>query len=64
MELLFLGTSSATPTRARNVSATALLEDSGKGWYLLDCGEAPQHQLLRTPLTLHGLRRSFKSLTE
>lgn len=59
MELLFLGTSSATPTRARNVSATALLEDSGKGWYLVDCGEATQHQLLRTPLTLHGLRAIF-----
>lgn len=56
MDLLFLGTSSATPTRARNVSGLALLEDSGKGWYLIDCGEATQHQLLRTPLTLHSLR--------
>ncbi len=56
MDLLFLGTSSGIPTRARNVSGLALLEDSGKGWYLIDCGEATQHQLLRTPLTLHGLR--------
>ncbi len=59
MELQFLGTSSGTPTRARNVSGLALLEDSGKGWYLIDCGEATQHQLLRTPLTLHGLRAIF-----
>lgn len=59
MDLLFLGTSSGTPTRARNVSGLALLEDSGKGWYLIDCGEATQHQLLRTPLSLHGLRAIF-----
>lgn len=56
MDLLFLGTSSGTPTKTRNVSGLALLEESGKGWYLIDCGEATQHQLLRTPLTLHGLR--------
>jgi len=59
VDLLFLGTSSGTPTRARNISGLALLEDSGKGWYLIDCGEATQHQLLRTPLTLHGLRAIF-----
>lgn len=56
MELLFLGTSSGTPTRARNVSAVALLEGTGKGWHLVDCGEATQHQVLRTPLSLHDLR--------
>lgn len=59
VELLFLGTSSGTPTRARNVSGLALLNDSGKGWYLIDCGEATQHQLLRTPLSLHRLRAIF-----
>lgn len=59
MDLLFLGTSSGTPTRGRNVSGLALLEDSGKGWYLIDCGEGTQHQLLRTSLTLHGLRAIF-----
>ncbi len=59
MDLLFLGTSSATPTRARNVSALALQEDKGKGWYLIDCGEGTQHRLLRTPLSLHDLRAIF-----
>lgn len=59
MDLLFLGTSSGVPTRWRNVSGLALLEESGKGWYLIDCGEGTQHQLLRTPLTLHGLRAIF-----
>ncbi|WP_166360327.1 ribonuclease Z [Pseudomonas akapageensis] len=59
MDLLFLGTSAGVPTRTRNVSATALIESSGKGWYLIDCGEATQHQLLRTPLSLHDLRGIF-----
>ncbi len=59
MDLLFLGTSSGTPTKARNVSGLALLEDSGKGWYLIDCGEGTQHRLLRTPLSLHDLRAIF-----
>lgn len=59
MDLLFLGTSSGTPTKARNVSGLALLEDTGKGWYLIDCGEGTQHRLLRTPLSLHDLRAIF-----
>ncbi|QIB50986.1 MULTISPECIES: ribonuclease Z [Pseudomonas] len=59
MDLLFLGTSSGTPTRSRNVSGLALTEATGKNWYLIDCGEATQHQLLRTPLTLHTLRAIF-----
>lgn len=59
MELLFLGTSSGTPTRARNVSGLALLAGQGKGWYLVDCGEGTQHRLLRTPLTLQGLAGVF-----
>lgn len=59
MDLLFLGTSSGTPTRARNVSGLALLEDVGKGWHLIDCGEGTQHRLLRTPLSLHDLRAIF-----
>lgn len=56
MELLFLGTSSGTPTRQRNVSGLALIEPLGKSWYLIDCGEGTQHQVLRTPLSLHDLR--------
>lgn len=39
MELYFLGTSSGVPTKSRNVSAIALLESKGKGWFLIDCGE-------------------------
>jgi ribonuclease Z len=56
MDLLFLGTSAGVPTRRRNVAALALIEDQGKGWFLVDCGEATQHQLLRTPLSVADLR--------
>ncbi|WP_444944409.1 ribonuclease Z [Microbulbifer sp. ZKSA006] len=59
MELLFLGTSSATPTKQRNVSGIALIESQGKGWYLVDCGEATQHQVLRTNLSLNSLSAIF-----
>ncbi|QXH58964.1 ribonuclease Z [Pseudomonas maumuensis] len=56
MDLQFLGTSSGVPTKARNVSATAVIESSGTGWYLVDCGEGTQHQLLRSPLSVRDLR--------
>ena len=59
MELTFLGTSSAMPTRTRNVSALALRQDQGRAWTLVDCGEATQHQLLRTPLSVHDLQAIF-----
>ncbi|WP_307941632.1 ribonuclease Z [Pseudomonas mosselii] len=56
MDLQFLGTSSGVPTKARNVSATAVIEASGTGWYLVDCGEGTQHQLLHSPLSVRDLR--------
>jgi ribonuclease Z len=59
MDLQFLGTSSGVPTKARNVSATAVIEPAGKAWYLVDCGEGTQHQLLRTSLSMRDLRAIF-----
>ncbi|MFK3740781.1 ribonuclease Z [Massilia sp. TN1-12] len=59
MEFQFLGTSSGTPSRARNVSGLALHSPASKGWVLVDCGEGTQHQILRTNLTLHGLQAVF-----
>ncbi len=59
MDLIFLGTSSGTPTKQRNVTGLALVADSGKGWYLVDCGEATQHQLLHTSLSVNALRAIF-----
>ncbi len=59
MDILFLGTSSGTPTKQRNVTGLAVVAENGKGWYLVDCGEATQHQLLHTPLSVNGLRAIF-----
>lgn len=55
MELIFLGTSSGTPTKDRNVSAVALRKKNDKRWSLIDCGEGTQHQLLYTSLSMKHL---------
>lgn len=59
MEIVFLGTSSATPTKERNVSGLALTMEGSRGWYLVDCGEATQHQLLHTSLSVMTLKAIF-----
>ncbi len=59
LEFLFLGTSSGVPTTARNVSGLAFIESRGSAWYLIDCGEGTQHQLLRTSLSLNDLSCVF-----
>ena len=57
MELQFLGTSSGTPTKTRNVAGVALR--SADGWVLVDCGEGTQHRILHTNLSPHDLRAIF-----
>lgn len=59
MDILFLGTSSGTPTKTRNVTGIAVLEEKGRTWYLIDCGEGTQHQLLHTNLSLNELQAIF-----
>src|SRR5690606_30784469 len=59
MQSPFLGTSAGTPTRSRNVTGLALRHGGPRRWYLVDCGEGTQRQLLRTPYTLHQLRAIF-----
>jgi len=59
MEFTFLGTSAGTPTRSRNVSALALCHSGPKPWYLVDCGEGTQHQLIRTRYSVMQLRAIF-----
>lgn len=59
MELQFLGTSSGTPSRARNVSGLALRATGSKHWYLVDCGEGTQHRILRTNFSPISLRAIF-----
>ena len=56
MELQFLGTSAGTPTKSRNVSGLAVKKAQSKLWVLVDCGEATQHRLLHTALSLHHLQ--------
>ena len=49
MKITFLGTSAGTPTRERNVTSQALTFTNG-GLWLLDCGEATQHQFIKLGL--------------
>lgn len=58
MEFIFLGTSSGTPTKTRNVSGIAV-KMASKSWYLVDCGEGTQHQILHTKLSLNSLKVIF-----
>ena len=59
MEIIFLGTSSGVPTKARNVSGAAIRLENSKSWYLIDCGEGTQHQILKTPFSLNSLHTIF-----
>ena len=59
MQVTFLGTSSGVPTRSRNVSAVALRLPQRAELWLFDCGEATQHQFLRSDLRVSQLRRIF-----
>lgn len=59
MNFLFLGTSAGRPTKERNVSALAFTMENEHGWYLFDCGEATQHQILKSPLKSGGLKDIF-----
>lgn len=47
IHIVFLGTSSGTPSRERGLSSVAIVLDGTV--LLLDCGEGTQHQLLRAP---------------
>ena len=60
VEITFLGTGSGAPSRARNVSATALHLPQRGEWWLIDCGEGTQHQILRAShIRLSQLTRIF-----
>lgn len=59
MILHFLGTSSGAPTTKRNVSAMAVFFTQRGKWWLFDCGEGTQHQLMHSPLKLSQLEKIF-----
>jgi ribonuclease Z len=60
LEIYFLGTGAGMPSRDRNVTSIALklFEERGTFW-LFDCGEGTQHQILRSPLKLSKLEKVF-----
>jgi ribonuclease Z len=60
MELLFLGTNAGVPTLQRNVTSIALrLYEERRSFWLFDCGEATQHQILKSSLKLSKLEKIF-----
>jgi ribonuclease Z len=59
MTLTFLGTSAGKPTRDRNVSAVALAFEQESLWYLFDCGEGTQRQIMKSHLSLGRLGTIF-----
>jgi len=59
VQLTFLGTSAGKPTRERNVSALALEFEQDNKWYIFDCGEATQHQIIGSKLSIGKLDTIF-----
>jgi ribonuclease Z len=59
VEITFLGTSSGTPTRSRNVSSVALRLPQRAEVWLFDCGEGTQHQLLRSDIKPSQISKIF-----
>lgn len=60
MELWFMGTSAGMPISGRNVTSVALRMPQNRGtFWMFDCGEGTQHQLLRSPFKLSRLEKLF-----
>lgn len=60
MEITFLGTGSGMPSKNRNVSSLALkmLQERDEVW-LFDCGEATQHQIMKTTIKPRKIAKIF-----
>src|SRR5688572_23047499 len=61
MQLTFLGTGAGAPSPGRNVAAVALRLPQRSDVWLFDCGEATQHQFMRSPASMAQVRRIFIS---
>ncbi len=60
MFIQFLGTGAGSPTLFRNVSSIALIMDVPKyEVWLFDCGEATQHQILKSCFKLTKIKKIF-----
>lgn len=58
MQVVFLGTGAEIPTNDRNVTSIAVIFKSSQ-YILIDCGEATQHQILKTSLELNKLEAIY-----
>lgn len=62
MEIEFLGTGAGSPSKGRNVTSVALkLLAERKEVWLFDCGEATQHQILKTNIRPRKINKIFIS---
>jgi len=60
MELFFLGTGAGMPSKQRNTSSLVLnLSAENEGYWMFDCGEATQHQLLKTSIKPRKINKIF-----
>lgn len=60
MEIVFLGTGAGMPSKQRNTSSLILnLSAEQGGYWMFDCGEAAQHQLLRTSIKPRKINKIF-----
>ncbi|MXP56731.1 ribonuclease Z [Pantoea sp. Mhis] len=59
MQMTFLGTGAGVPSQYRNVTAIALTLFKRNNIWLFDCGEATQHQFIRTKLKPSKLQKIF-----
>ena len=55
MKVYFLGTAGGRPSNDRNVTSIAVILNDNE-FILVDCGEATQHQLMKSPLKLSKLK--------
>ncbi|GEO26098.1 ribonuclease Z [Alicyclobacillus acidoterrestris] len=60
MELYFLGTGAGMPSTRRNVTSVAIRLNQERGsFWLVDCGEGTQQQMLSSPLKPRQLEKLF-----
>src|SRR5688572_9121063 len=57
LRITFLGTSAGMPTQARNVASVAVTMDGRV--LLFDCGEATQHQLMKSTVRFGAIEAIF-----
>ncbi len=59
IEIVFLGTSAGVPTKNRNLSSIALRPKQSREWLLFDCGEATQHQIMKSSVSIPKIDKIF-----